>query len=152
MKKHKQMRPNIKNHPAADAFPMMDAKRFEELKADIQNNGQKVPIVLCDGMILDGRNRAKACAELGIEPKTEVFSGDPWSFVWSLNGTRRDLVAEQRYLIWKFCHENSAAFQAEKKRIADEANAKRSEAAKGNDNAAKEKVMRRHTFAPMLAC
>ena len=121
---------NYLNHPAADAFPMMDAKRLDELKSDILANGQKMPIVLFEGLILDGRNRMKACVELGIDPRTEVFTGDPWSFVWSLNGARRDLVAEQRYLIWKFCHENSEAFQAEKKRIAEEANAKRSEAAK----------------------
>lgn len=39
-------------------------------------------------------------------------------------------MAEQRYLIWKFCHEQSAAWQAEKSRIQDEANRKRSVAAK----------------------
>lgn len=127
----------MKSHPASEAFPMMDNKRFDELKEDIKNSGLKLPIILFDGMILDGRNRMKACIELGITPKTETFTGDPWAYVWSLNGTRRDLVAEQRYLIWKFCSENSEKFQAEKRRIHEEANRKRSEAAKGNANAAK---------------
>ncbi len=130
---------NIQPHPAARSFPMMDARRFEELKEDISTNGQRVAIVLCDGMILDGRNRMKACWELGIEPRTETYQGDPWSFVWSLNGQRRDLADEQRYLIWKHCSEHSEEWQAEKDRIADEANEKRSVASKGNDSAAKER-------------
>jgi len=146
---------NYLNHPAADAFPMMDAKRLDELKSDLLANGQKMPIVLFEGLILDGRNRMKACVELGIDPRTEVFTGDPWSFVWSLNGARRDLVAEQRYLIWKFCHENSEAFQAEKKRIAEEANAKRSEAAKGQprneDGTMGEKPVVGQTVLPPVA-
>jgi N6-adenosine-specific RNA methylase IME4 len=70
------------------------------------------------------------CEELGIEAKVEVFSGDPWAYVWSLNGQRRDLVAEQRYLIWKHCNEHSEGWRTQQQRIADEANAKRSKAAK----------------------
>jgi N6-adenosine-specific RNA methylase IME4 len=118
-------------HPAANEFPMMDSGRYQELKADISENGQKVEVVLCDGKILDGRNRAKACEELGVSVKTKEYEGDPWSFVWSLNGQRRDLIDEQRYLIWKHCHEQSEGWQAERKRITNEANEKRSKAAKG---------------------
>ena len=118
-------------HPAADAFPMMDAARFGELKADIEVHGLREPITLCDGMILDGRNRHNACEELGVKPRFQTFEGDPWAYVWSLNGQRRDLVAEQRYLIWKFCNEQSDAWDIEKQRIADEANAKRSKRQKG---------------------
>jgi len=117
----------IKTHPAADSFPMMDKDRYGELVENIREYGQLEPITLCDGMILDGRNRYKACLELGIEPKTRNYNGDPWAYVWSMNGERRDLVAEQRYLIWKLCHEQSEAFQAEKRRIQEEANWKRSE-------------------------
>ena len=117
----------IKTHPAANSFPMMDKDRYGELVENIREHGQLEPITLCDGMILDGRNRYKACLELGIEPKTRNYDGDPWAYVWSMNGERRDLVAEQRYLIWKLCHEQSEAFQAEKRRIQEEANWKRSE-------------------------
>jgi hypothetical protein len=67
----------------------------------------------------------------GPDPFACYSVGDPWAYAWSLNGQRRDLVQEQRYLIWKFCHENSAAWQTEKQRIADEANRKRSEAQAG---------------------
>lgn len=118
----------MKQHPAAESFPMMDERRFRELVDDIREHGQRVRIVLCDGLVLDGRNRWLACEEIGIEPKTENFKGgDPWEYVWSLNGSRRDLTADQRYLIWKHCHECSEAWQTEQKRIEDEANRKRSE-------------------------
>ena len=120
----------MKHHPAADAFPMMDQNRYQELVSDIGEHGQREPITICDNMILDGRNRYKACLELDLTPTTKDFDGDPWAYVWSLNGQRRDLVAEQRYIIWNFCHEKSEAWQAEKARIQDEANRKRSEAAK----------------------
>ena len=117
-------------HPAANSFPMMDQKRYTELLDDIRIHGQREPITLCDGMVLDGRNRYKACAELKIEPKARTFDGDPWAYAWSLNGQRRDLGDDQRYLIWKFCTEHGAAWRAEQQRIADEANRKRSAAAR----------------------
>lgn len=117
-------------HPAAEAFPMMDPKRFEELKASIEKHGQRVPLTICGGLILDGRNRYKACVELGVKPKTQPFDGNPWDYVWDLNGERRDLVDEQRYLCWKFCHEGSEAWLAQTKQIEKDANRKRSLATK----------------------
>lgn len=116
-------------HEAADAFPMMEEDRYSELLTDVKVHGLRVPITLCDNKILDGRNRYKVCIELGIDPRTVDFDGDPWAYVWSLNGQRRDLVADQRYLIWKHCHEHSEAYLSEKRRIQEEANTKRSEAA-----------------------
>ena len=59
------------------------------------------------------------------------YDGDPWAYVWSLNGERRDLATdEQRYLIFDSCMAKSGAWEAEQMRIAEEANRKRSEAAK----------------------
>jgi N6-adenosine-specific RNA methylase IME4 len=129
----------MKHHPAADAFPMMDDKRYQELVNDIREHGQREDVCVYDGMILDGRNRHKACLELQIEPRTKVISTDanPWDFVWSLNGLRRDLVAEQRYLVWKFCHEHGEAWQADRARIQEEANLKRSKAAKAQHEVSK---------------
>jgi hypothetical protein len=122
----------MKVHEAANTFPMFGKARMAELIEDIRAYGQHVPITVYRGEVLDGRNRLAACAALGIEPLFEELVGnsDPWAVVWSLNGTRRDLVAEQRYLIWKHCHEHSAELQAELQRLVDEANAKRSAAAK----------------------
>ena len=119
----------FKIHPAADSFPVMDEARFAELKADIEARGQIEPLTLCDGKVLDGRHRYRACRELGIKPKTRTYDGNPWDYVWSLNGARRDLVAEQRYLVWRHCNEKSEAWEAKRERIQQRANKARSKAA-----------------------
>ena len=63
---------------------MMDEDSFSRLKADIKGNGLIEPIWLFDSKILDGRNRYKACAELDIEPKYKVYTGNsPTAFVVS---------------------------------------------------------------------
>jgi len=119
-------------HPAADLFPMLDEARLEQLAEDIAEHGQREPIRLYRGTILDGRNRYAACRIAGVKPKFEQADDaiDPWAYVWSLNGERRDLTAERRYLIWKRVNEYSEEWQAEQKRIQDEANRKRSETQK----------------------
>ena len=120
----------MKTHPAAAAFPVMTADRLRDLKADIAARGQIDPITLCDGQILDGRNRYQACVELGIEPVFREFSGNPWAYVWSLNGTRRDLSQDQRAQIWLFVNTHSDEWEQAKQSIDKEANRKRSEKAK----------------------
>lgn len=120
----------LKHHPAADAWPMMNDERYEELLADIKSNGQREPITLCDGMILDGRNRYRACVELDIDPLTRQYAGDPWAFAWSLNGARRDLEATVRALIFKRCEDGSAKWSKRLAKIAADGNRKRAEAAK----------------------
>ena len=89
------------SHPAADAFPMLSGADYEALRDDIARNGQHQPIYLTpDGLILDGRNRWRACAELGLSPITRTYDGaDPVGFVISLNLTRRHLNESQRALI-----------------------------------------------------
>ena len=64
---------DLKFHPVAAIFPMMETIEFEGLKADIQRHGQLEPIWTHDGMIIDGRNRYLACGELGIEPKIKEW-------------------------------------------------------------------------------
>jgi len=130
----------LKNHPAADALPMMDDERFGELLADIQANGQREPITLCDGMILDGRNRYRACIELGIEPLTREYDGNPWDFAWSLNGERRDMDKVVRALVRKRCRDGSAEWEKARDRIRDDGRKKMSAAKVGNANASKEKT------------
>lgn len=119
-------------HPAAEEFPLLDDARLAALADDIRINGQREPIRLFDGAIVDGRNRYRACISIGVEPRVEALPADidPWAYVWSLNGERRDLTADQRYLIWKSCAEHSEAWAAERRRIATEANRKRAVAAK----------------------
>lgn len=86
-------------HPLATKFPDMNDKDFAALVADIQANGQREPIVIFQGQILDGRHRARACQMLGMEPITKVFDGDEAAaalLVDSLNVHRRHLTREQR--------------------------------------------------------
>lgn len=131
----------LQTHPAADAFPMMDAGRFSEVKADIAEKGQLEPITLCEGMILDGRNRYKACMDLGLEPKFREWPGNPWHFAWSMNGQRRDLADMQRGAIKIICDRGSDDYEARQRKrraaIDAEANRKRSEAMEGVPHAIK---------------
>lgn len=91
----------IKEHPAASLFPMMDQEAYELFKADIKENGQREPITIWQGQLLDGRNRLKACEELGIKPaKFELGKDiDPVSWVLSHNLHRRHLDTSQRAMV-----------------------------------------------------
>lgn len=120
---------DLQTHPAAHAFPMMSEQRYADLRESIRVNGQREPITLCDGMILDGRNRHRACVELGLSPRTRVHDGDPWLYAWDLNGNRRDINDDQRFLAWKFCSEGSEAWKLEKQALAAESSARRAAAA-----------------------
>lgn len=93
-------KPEISAHPAAELFPMMGDARYAELLESIKESGLELPILLCDGMILDGRNRYRACIEAGVAPEFREFvGGDPYQRAWELNGVRRDLDAGQRAAI-----------------------------------------------------
>ncbi|SED59660.1 hypothetical protein SAMN05444161_3552 [Rhizobiales bacterium GAS191] len=94
------MSDELKPHPIAELFPAMDDEQFAALVADIKANGLRDPIVLYEGMILDGRNRDKARLEAGEELRTVTFKGDdPLEFVISKNLHRRHLTTSQRAMI-----------------------------------------------------
>jgi hypothetical protein len=88
-------------HPAAAIFPEMAAADLQALADDIKRNGLVHPIVRTpDGLVIDGRNRLKACAIAGVEPRFEVYDGsDPVGFIVSSNLKRRQLNESQRALI-----------------------------------------------------
>src|SRR5262245_28059629 len=84
-------------HPVADLFPLMEGAEFDALVADIKAHGLQEPIVIHEDMILDGRNRYRACFAAGIEPAFRPFTGDdPATYVVSANIRRRHLTAEQK--------------------------------------------------------
>ena len=90
------------NHPITDIFPSMTNGEYAAFLADIQEYGQREPIFVYQGQIVDGRNRYRACLELGISPTVREYDGDEASltaFVISLNLHRRHLNESQRALV-----------------------------------------------------
>lgn len=87
---------DLEFHEYANLFPLIDD--LGALVADIRRNGQRDPIILHEGRILDGRNRYRACQTIGIAPKVEPWDGigDPLDFVVSRNLHRRHLSTSQR--------------------------------------------------------
>lgn len=85
-------------HAIADLLPMMDGEAFEQFKADIAKHGQREPITLFEGRIIDGRNRYRACRELKIEPITRDWdeSGSLVDYITSMNYHRRHMTSSQR--------------------------------------------------------
>jgi hypothetical protein len=87
-------------HPAADLFPMMSDDELDALGSDMLEHGQRESIVLYKDMILDGRNRYRACILKGINPRfREELPPDPYAFVASANLHRRHLDPSQRAMI-----------------------------------------------------
>lgn len=87
----------LKQHPLSAAFPAMPEPEFRALVEDIRKHGQREPILIHEGKVLDGWHRYRACTELGIKAKQFTFGdGDPVAFVESVNLHRRHLSASQR--------------------------------------------------------
>lgn len=88
----------LKQHPLSAAFPAMSAEDFQALKDDIEVNGQREPVTVLDGMVLDGWHRYRACTDLGLKVTQFTFKAgdDPVAFVESANLHRRHLTATQR--------------------------------------------------------
>ena len=85
-------------HPAADLFPLMTGDEFDKLVADVKERGLIEPIWLdADDLVLDGRNRYRACVAAKVEPAFRRYEGDDCIlFVASQNLRRRHLTAKQR--------------------------------------------------------
>jgi hypothetical protein len=97
----------LKPHLTASISPAMSEHEFSRLKEDIAKNGMQESIVLCNGVIIDGRNRHKAVVELvdagildlGDVSFREMPSGiTPLNFILSMNMHRKHYNESQRAL------------------------------------------------------
>lgn len=89
-------------HPVTEIFPAMDPAAFQALVADIAQHGQKEPILVLGGQVIDGRHRIHACQQLGIEPQVreiQTDEGDPLALVISFNLHRRHISESQRAMV-----------------------------------------------------
>ncbi len=85
-------------HPLANIFPLIEGHEFDELVASIKANGLRDPIAVHDGLVIDGRNRQRACeaAEVACVYHPLPADADPLQFVLDRNLKRRHLNESQR--------------------------------------------------------
>lgn len=90
-------------HRFAELFPLLDDKALHDLATDIAENGLREPVVLFEGLILDGRNRYRAARLAEVECRYSIFDptvdGDPLAWVLSKNLHRRHLNESQRAMV-----------------------------------------------------
>ena len=91
----------LKDHPFAGLFDLLSARELADLSDDIAAHGQREPVVIHRNMILDGRNRYRACRLKGLPVRYEQFPGtndEALDYVISKNVYRRHLSSSQRAL------------------------------------------------------
>lgn len=111
-------------HPFADAFPLIDGEEFAELVDDIKRQGLRQPVVLNHdrSVLIDGRNRFRACMASGVDPVFEVLperytEAMTLDYIVSTNIERRHLNAGQKAWVAQAYEE---AFAAATKATEDE--------------------------------
>lgn len=88
---------NYEFHEIANWLPMLDHDGLQKMAEDIKSHGQRLPIILYDGKILDGRNRYVACQMAGVPPVYQDLpeGEDPVAYAESMNLPRRHLTVSQ---------------------------------------------------------
>jgi len=115
----------MKFHDVANIFPMMSDAEYRALVEDIKAHDQREPIWVLNGEILDGRNRWRACEEIGIDTYTREYTGDTSTealiaFVVSLNLKRRHLNSGQLAVVALEIEKIKAVAAKDRQRIAGE--------------------------------
>jgi len=101
--------PTLEVHPLAKIFPMMADDELADLAADIRAHGLLHPIVrTVDGRVLiDGRNRLKACEIAGVRPHFADMVRDEdeaRGLIESANLQRRHMTGAQRAVAYALMH------------------------------------------------
>ncbi len=104
----------LADHPLASIFDLLEGDEFDGLVLSIEKHGLFEPIVLCEGKILDGRNRYRACKEAGLKlgpANFTTFTGpDAKAFVINTNAHRRHLsTAQKQELIKRLLKDSPSA-------------------------------------------
>ncbi len=88
-------------HPACAAFPPMSVDELNGLVDDIKANGQRKPVTVREGVLVDGRHRIKACFGAGVDVRVVDYDGGPdvAKWVFSENLHRRSLDKSQRAMM-----------------------------------------------------
>jgi ParB-like chromosome segregation protein Spo0J len=125
-------------HPACAAFPEMTTE-YADLVTHMKRYGydRSQPIILCGGLVLDGRHRAKGSREAGVEPVCAKLRSDidPWAYAWRKNGLRRSLKPAERAALYLELKKASGEWRPEK-----DANETRSEKTSERRKSAKEQA------------
>lgn len=93
---------HLKLHDFAKLFPEATGKDLRRLEKDIGKNGIRVPIVVFQGKILDGRNRYQIGLKLDKPIPMEEFVGsakEALELVASYNLYRRHLKPSQKAMV-----------------------------------------------------
>ena len=124
-------------HPACLALPKMADDEYLALRDSIRAGyDANKPIELFEGQILDGRHRYQACQDEGIAPTFSTLTGvNPYEYVRKVHEGRRSwLNGVQKALVIGGLREKAGEFEIAQQRIRDEANRKRAEAAREQEN------------------
>ena len=118
-------------HPACLALPKMDDAEYQALRLSIRSGfDDRHPVLIFDGMILDGRHRYLACKEENVDARfMEWIGGDPYDFVRKEHEARRSWKSQvQKALVIGKLIDASEGFQKERQRVQEQASIKRKEA------------------------
>lgn len=88
-------------HPLANIFPLIEGPEFDELVWSLKVSGLREPIVVHEGLVIDGRNRQRACeaAEVACVYQPLPADADPLAYVLDKNLRRRHLNESQRAMV-----------------------------------------------------
>ena len=86
-----------KQHPLSAAFPSMPEADIQALADDIKENGLHSPVVIYNGLVLDGWHRVRACEKAKVNVRSIEYKGkNPVAFVKSHNWHRRHMTESQK--------------------------------------------------------